>query len=166
MALLSRRGVTILRKSGHFRSSAFPPGSGPDFVNGVLLCDPGGERPAGIMAAMHEIESTLGRVRRARWAARTLDLDLVDYAGMILPDRAEQTRWRRLPPQDQQRETPGQLLLPHPRVQDRAFVLVPLREVAPDWRHPVTGCGVDEMIAALDPADVADVTPLAGSAPY
>ena len=62
--------------------------------------------------------------------------------------------------QDQRQHAPNQLILPHPRLQDRAFVLVPLADVAPDWRHPVLGHTVAEMVADLPDDEVAAVTPL------
>jgi 2-amino-4-hydroxy-6-hydroxymethyldihydropteridine diphosphokinase len=64
-----------------------------------------------------------------------------------------------LPPEDQARLAPDRLILPHPRLQDRAFVLVPLADVAPDWRHPLSGLSVDQMLQALPAEDVAAVVP-------
>ena len=65
-----------------------------------------------------------------------------------------------MPADRQKTEAPEELILPHPRLQDRAFVLVPMADVAPDWRHPVLGETVTEMVAALPSEDVASVTPL------
>lgn len=108
-----------------------------------------------LLALLHRAEAEFGRVRMTRWAGRTLDIDLLALGDSVLPDAETQTRWRNLPPADQQRKTPEEVILPHPRLQDRAFVLVPLADVAPDWRHPLLGLTVLEMRAALDPADVA-----------
>ena len=148
-----------MQKSGHFRSPAWPPGAGPDFVNGVIRAETtlSAESTLGVL---HAIESELGRQRRRRWEARVIDLDLVDYGGLVMPDTSIHRKWRNLPPQDQAAVAPDHIVLPHPRMQDRAFVLIPLRRVDPDWVHPATGQALDTMIAALDPDDIAAVTPL------
>jgi 2-amino-4-hydroxy-6-hydroxymethyldihydropteridine diphosphokinase len=117
-------------------------------------------KPADLLALLHRIEARHGRARPARWAGRTLDLDLLAWGDSVLPDAASQDAWRLLPPEEQARRTPDRLILPHPRVQDRAFVLVPLAEVAPDWVHPRTGQSVAQMLAALPQADRDAVTAL------
>jgi len=80
----------------------------------------------------------------------------------VAPDRATHDRWRELPPESRIAHTPDRLILPHPRLQDRAFVLVPLADVAPQWRHPVLAVTVREMLAALPPGALAEVVPLPG----
>ncbi len=101
------------------------------------------------LAALHRIEAAFGRDRAGRWAPRRLDIDLIAMGDAVRPDRATQALWRDLPPERQAREAPGALILPHPRMQDRPFVLVPMAEVAPDWRHPLTGLTVREMLSRL-----------------
>jgi 2-amino-4-hydroxy-6-hydroxymethyldihydropteridine diphosphokinase len=109
---------------------------------------------------LHDIETRFGRRRAQRWGMRTLDIDLLAMGDSVLPDADTQDRWRNLPPDAQIGATPGELILPHPRLQDRAFVLVPLADVAPDWVHPRLGLTVRDMLAALPQADRDAVKPL------
>ena len=112
------------------------------------------------MAHLHGVEAIFRRERLQRWGRRTLDLDLLAMDDLVLPDAETQAQWRNLAPQDQSRLSPPTLILPHPRIQDRACVLVPLADVAPDWCHPILGLTVTQMLARLDPADIRAVTPL------
>lgn len=147
------------RPSRLWRSPAFPPGNGPDFVNAAMRIDT--SMGAGeLLAALHAIEARFGRVRDRRWGPRSLDLDLLALDDCILPDLASWAAWRDLTPERQARETPERLILPHPRLQDRGFVLAPLADVAPHWRHPVTGFDVETMLEALPDEARAGLAPL------
>jgi 2-amino-4-hydroxy-6-hydroxymethyldihydropteridine diphosphokinase len=143
-----------------WRSPAWPPG-GPPYVNAAAAIRTR-LSPDDLLAALHRLEAAFGRERRARWAARTLDLDLLAVDGLVRPDAATQGRWRALDPGRQGREAPEGLVLPHPRMQDRAFVLLPMREVAPGWRHPLLGLDAEAMLLALPPGAAAGVAPLDG----
>lgn len=124
-------GFTIVRRSPWYESAPIPASDQPWFVNGVV--EIGSDlAPEALLDSLHRVETAFGRVRSAPNAPRTLDLDLLDYAGMV--------RIGEIPP-----------ILPHPRLADRAFVLFPLRDIAADWRHPVTGAGIGALIAALPP---------------
>lgn len=114
-----------------------------------------------ILAILHEVEAEFGRKREQRWGMRTLDLDLICHGERVLPDLEKYESWRRLPPDRQLEMAPDELILPHPRMQDRAFVLVPMADVAPDWLHPVLGKTVRQMLAELPDDTVAEVKPLA-----
>jgi 2-amino-4-hydroxy-6-hydroxymethyldihydropteridine diphosphokinase len=124
---LAARSITIVKQSGFYRSAAWPDPNDPSFVNAVAAVKTDFD-PAALLSVLHEIEAAFGRQRGKPNAPRTLDVDLLDYDGRIEDG----------PPQ-----------LPHPRMDARAFVLVPLREVAPNWRHPVSGHGVSDLIEKL-----------------
>lgn len=136
LASLVGRGITVERQSGFYVSEAWPNPLDPPFVNAVAILRTS-LSPADLLHVMQEVEAEFGRKRSARNAPRTLDLDIIDYDHRIEHGDPE---------------------LPHPRMESRAFVLVPLREIAPDWRHPESGLTVDDLIAALPHAKVTPLT--------
>jgi 2-amino-4-hydroxy-6-hydroxymethyldihydropteridine diphosphokinase len=152
-------GITIHSRSRWFRTPAFPPGSGPDFVNGAAMLETALD-PETVLAALHGAEAALGRVRPARWAPRVCDLDLIAIEDIVLPDRATLERWMAIDLGQAQTVTPPRLILPHPRMHERGFVLAPMADIAPDWRHPVTGQTVAGMLAAMPAAELAEIQPL------
>lgn len=156
---LTDRNLRIIGTSPFYRTPAFPKDSGPDFINAVVAAETE-LSPDAVISALHDVEKSLGRDRKSRWAPRTLDLDLIDYAGLVLPDPETYRAWAEAPPEVQRSKAPEELILPHPRLQDRGFVLLPLRDVAPDWTHPVTGETVDALIARLDEKDIGEMKPL------
>lgn len=123
------KGITVGNRSAWFRSAPIPASDQPWFVNGVatLRTD---LPPQALLQALHDIEADYGRLRSTRNASRTLDLDLLAYDDFIVDE-------------------PDGLRLPHPRLAERAFVLLPMMEVAPGWRHPLTGLTAAEMLARL-----------------
>lgn len=145
---LATLGLAPEAVSRFYRTPAFPTGSGPDFVNAAAVlrapCD-----PEAVLAKLHAVEAEFGRERVTRWGQRTLDLDLIGIGDRVCPDRAGYEAWRRLDSAEQQRRAPDRLILPHPRMHERAFVLVPLADVAPDWVHPVLGHTVRDMLEAM-----------------
>ena len=147
--------------SRFFATPCFPPGAGPDYVNAAALLQVEPQVTAmELLSRLHQVEAMFGRERKQRWGMRTLDIDLLALGDLVLPDAATQTKWRNLDPTLQAHETPADLILPHPRLQDRAFVLVPLAEVAPDWCHPLLNLTVAQMVAALPAADLTEMRPL------
>ena len=127
LAALENAGVHVRAASKFFVSAAWPDPRDPAFVNAVAKVETTLE-PVALLALLHAVEREFGRRRGERNAPRTLDLDLLDYDG-----RVEE----------------GPPRLPHPRMIERGFVLIPLADIAPDWRHPVSGRTVQSLIAEL-----------------
>jgi 2-amino-4-hydroxy-6-hydroxymethyldihydropteridine diphosphokinase len=129
LAAIASKGVHILKRSSWWESEPVPVSDQPWYVNGVASVATGLE-PVPLLMLLHGVEAEFGRIRGARNEARLLDLDLLAYG-------------------DRRREGPEPPLLPHPRLAERAFVLLPLAEVAPDWHHPVSGQSVRQLTAQL-----------------
>jgi len=126
-------GVTVVARSSDWSSPAWPDPADPPYVNAVAAVDtPLG--PRDLLDLLHRVEASFGRARGVRNAPRTLDLDLIDHRGRV------------------ERDESG-LEIPHPRATGRAFVLLPLQEIAPDWRDPVSGRGIGDLAGALPKAD-------------
>ena len=161
-AALSRIAVSvgpITSLSRFFQTPAFPKGAGPDFVNAALVVRARGPEDF-ILEKLHAIEHELGRVRESRWGQRTIDIDLIAVGQNVLPNSETYKKWQLLPFSQQAKVAPDQLILPHPRMQDRAFVLGPMMDICPDWVHPIIQKSVSQMYDVLDRQDKAEVMPL------
>ena len=124
---LARRGVRPAAVSPLYATRAWPDPADPTFANAVARVHTA-LAPEELMDALEDVERQFGRVPGRANAPRTLDLDLLDFNGLIRNERP---------------------VLPHPRMTSRGFVLVPLADIAPDWRHPASGSSVGELIEAL-----------------
>lgn len=133
LSALDCEKVSISRRSRWYHTAPVPPSDQPWYVNGVAMVETA-LPPVDLLALLQGVERQFGRVRTVRDAPRVLDLDLLAYGDLV----------RRAEP-----------VLPHPRMSDRAFVLLPLAEVAPGWRHPVLGRTVEALIQDLHPGQAA-----------
>lgn len=156
LRMLDRESVTILSISQFYSTPAFPKGSGPDFVNAAASISTS-LSAQDLLNLLHTIEADLGRTRTSRWEQRIIDIDLLAYGKNVLPDIDMYTHWLNLPLEKQKKEAPSELILPHPRIADRPFVLVPLRDIAPNWTHPVSKKTVLEMLEIYSEADIAEI---------
>ncbi len=156
---LASDSVRVERVSRFFMTPCFPIGAGPDYINAAAILSTT-LSPSALLAVLHQTEADLGRQRLQRWGNRTLDLDLLAFGDIVSPSAEGYRLWQVLAPDQQKLRAPDELILPHPRMQERAFVLVPLLDVAPDWCHPVLGLSVRQMVDALPPGDVGAVVPV------
>jgi 2-amino-4-hydroxy-6-hydroxymethyldihydropteridine diphosphokinase len=153
VALDAMPGLRLRGLSRWYQTEPVPPSGQPAYVNAVavLQVEPGSPEPdpGGLLAALQALEAEAGRVRGAPNAARTLDLDIIAMGGLV-------------------RAAPDPVL-PHPRAHLRGFVLVPLRDVAPGWVHPVLGLRAGDLLNKLPPepapVPIAPVGPFAPSGP-
>jgi 2-amino-4-hydroxy-6-hydroxymethyldihydropteridine diphosphokinase len=133
---LEALGIAVARKSRWYRSFPVPPSPQPSYVNAVIQVATS-KNPIELLSSLHAVEAEFGRRRGKQNDARVLDLDLLAYGDWIsLPETG--------------------VVLPHPRMHERAFVLKPLAELAPDWRHPVLGLSVGQLLAVLSPGQFAE----------
>ena len=135
LVAMADKGIRLLRQSRWYTSAPVPAADVPWYVNGVAAVETDSD-PVEILAVLHCIEDDFGRVRGAPNAARPLDLDLLAFHDHVSDENEA-------------------LIVPHPRMHERAFVLKPLREIAPEWRHPTLDQSVGDLIAALSPEQMA-----------
>jgi len=134
---LEKAGMQVKRASAIHQTPALGP-AGRDFANAVLLVE-SDDAPARLLRRLKKIERSFGRRGGKRWGSRVLDLDIIMWSNGAWPDRL---RWH----------SARSLAVPHRSMTERAFVLEPAAEIAPDWRHPITGLTVRQHLARLNRA--------------
>lgn len=136
LAALDKQPLKLLKASTLIETTPFGKHDQPNYINAVARIETR-LRALDLLQELRAIERAAGRQRRERWGERTLDLDILDYNGMVVEDGVEQS-------------TDAELVLPHPAIAEREFVLAPIAEIAPRWKHPITGLTARAMLAALD----------------
>lgn len=129
VGLLPDKGLRVLARSSWYESAPVPASDQPWYVNGVVRVATA-LSPLEVLSKLHAIEAELGRQRVERNEARAIDLDIIAFGKMVL-------------------NGPNPPIVPHPRMRERAFVLRPLADLAPDWRHPGTGEWIADLITRL-----------------
>jgi 2-amino-4-hydroxy-6-hydroxymethyldihydropteridine diphosphokinase len=132
-------GLRITTRSSWWRSAAWPDPSAPAYLNGAVLVETD-LGPLATLEALRRIEARFGRVRERPNQPRTLDLDLIAHGRTVMSE--------------------PDLALPHPRAADRRFVMGPISEIAPGWRHPLSGATAARLLAFADVG--ADAQPIKG----
>ena len=127
--IASTSGILVKGRSHWYQTKAISPSPQPDYLNGCVILQTT-HSPIVLLNTLLEIEQQFGRVRRERNDPRTLDLDLLLFDDIVLNE--------------------PELQIPHPRMVERAFVLVPLAEIAPDWIEPISGKAIAELAQAVD----------------
>ncbi|MEP3245349.1 MAG: 2-amino-4-hydroxy-6-hydroxymethyldihydropteridine diphosphokinase [Sneathiella sp.] len=141
--VLKKQGVKIIRQSSWYRTEPVPVSDQPWFVNAVLAVETKLDMPS-FLSFLHEVEQGFGRVRDIKWEARVLDLDLLAYHEEITENTDQAAGG----------------VVPHPFMQERAFVLAPLCEILPDWQHPLLKHSASELLAALGEPPAFEIVPV------
>lgn len=142
VARLEQGGMRVVARSFSYRTPPWGPVPQPDFINLCLLVETD-LVPHALLAATRAIESDLGRKRSLRWGPRTIDIDILAYDDAQIAD--------------------PDLQIPHPRLTERAFVLVPLLDIAPDWR--IQGRTIRDWAAEVDVSGIERLPAVPGDGP-
>jgi len=133
--LLTQNKVQILKCSSYYESLSWPNPKNPKFLN-IILKVKTNLRPTQLLKKCKDIETELGRKKLPKNSPRPCDIDIIDYQRIILRKK---------------------LILPHPRMHTRNFVLIPLFELSKDWNHPIYGRHIKNLILSLSNRDIRSI---------
>ena len=154
--LRSFQAIHSLRESKWYISSSFVNEREPRYVNvGVRFST--NLFPADLLNFTSDLENKYGRKRQRRWEPRTCDIDIILCDQLILPSKLHFEKWLKLDLLDQTVLSPNELILPHPRLQERTFFLKPLNDLQPDWIHPFLEMKAKEMLDSLPPNELQNI---------
>ena len=144
---MSQYDITIIKISPFYETEPVPKSDQPWFLNAVVAVDTILSPPE-LLTVLHEIEANLGRERRIRWESRIIDLDIIAYGEQIYPTAV---LWPEILQDIKSQDiSPKELIIPHPRMHERLFVLEPLRDICPDWHHPILKKTIAELIKTIE----------------
>ena len=156
LKMLESTSLTVKKTSSFYLTPAVPEGSGPSFVNAVAEISTNFNAYE-LLDKFHMIEHAFDRKRLTRWSPRSIDIDLLTLDHQVLPCTVEFLRWANLNIDQQAKYTPKSVILPHPRLHHRAFVLLPLKEIDKTWAHPVFKKSVNQMLEKINPDECKNI---------
>ena len=152
----SQPSIKSLLESNWYISSSFIDEKEPRYVNVGIRFNTN-LNPIDLLNYTSGLEKRFGRKREKRWEPRTCDIDILLCNQLILPNKAHFQKWLKLDFSDQIKLSPNELILPHPRLQERTFFLKPLIDLQPDWIHPFLGMKAKEMLDSLPPNELENI---------
>ncbi len=143
LLLLQKLAIEIIGVSSVYQTAPVPVSDQPDFLNIAVKAETNLSAPE-LLDAFQRIEVGCGRKPAERWSARTMDIDLLAYGVKVMPANRS---WQAVVDDSDPAAFLREPVVPHPRLHKRAFVLVPLLDIATDWLHPVLKMSVGELAA-------------------
>ena len=154
--LRSFKAIQSLSESKWYISTSFVDEREPRYINvGVRFST--NLKPKDLLSFTSDLEIKYGRKRQRRWEPRTCDIDILLCDQLILPTKFYFEKWLKLDFFEQKELSPDELILPHPRLQDRIFFLKPLNDLQPDWTHPFLQMKAKEMLDSLPPNELENI---------
>ena len=152
----SRPFIFSLSKSNWYTSTSYLSNKEPSYIN-VGIRFSSNLKPVELLNFTSDLENKYGRERKSRWEPRTCDIDILLCDQLIMPSHMYFKKWLNLDLAEHVKLVPDELILPHPRIQERTFFLKPLNDVQPDWTHPFLKIKAKEMLDSLPPNELENI---------